>query len=93
MAQEAVSIKADTKLSPAQRAFLYMPYMHSESPLIHEAAVTLFSLPGMENSLDFELQHKAIIDRFGHYPHRSAILGRHLTVEESDFLKESGSSF
>src|SRR3990167_5345340 len=93
LAQAAVSANADGELSSAQRAFLYMPYMHSESPLIHEVAVKLFSLPGMENNLEFEMKHKAIIDRFGHYPHLNAILGRASTAEELEFLKESGSSF
>lgn len=70
-----------------------MPFMHSESRAIHEDAVTLFSaLPGEQN-LRYELQHKAIIDRFGRYPHRNAILNRLSTDEELAFLKEEGSSF
>ena len=47
----------------------------------------------MENNLDFERRHKAIIDRFGRYPHRSAVLGRTSTPEELAFLSEPGSSF
>ena len=47
----------------------------------------------MENNLDFERRHKAIIDRFGRYPHRNAILGRTSTPEELAFLNEPGSSF
>jgi uncharacterized protein (DUF924 family) len=47
----------------------------------------------MENNLDFERRHKAIIDRFGRYPHRNAVLGRTSTVEELAFLSEPGSSF
>lgn len=76
-----------------QRVFAYMPYMHSESALIHERALELFAQPGMENNLDFERRHKAIIDRFGRYPHRNAILGRTSTPEELAFLSEPGSSF
>jgi uncharacterized protein (DUF924 family) len=45
------------------------------------------------NNLDFELRHKAIIDRFGRYPHRNEILGRASTPEEVEFLKQPGSSF
>jgi uncharacterized protein (DUF924 family) len=93
LAQTAVAAHADQALDPQQRAFLYMPYMHSESTVIHSLAVALFSAPGMENNLDFELRHKAIIDRFGRYPHRNAVLGRNSTVEEIDFLKTPGSSF
>ena len=47
----------------------------------------------MENNLDFERRHKAIIDRFGRYPHRNAVLGRTSTAEELAFLSEPGSSF
>ncbi len=47
----------------------------------------------MENNLDFELRHKAIVDRFGRYPHRNAVLGRSSKAEELAFLSEHGSSF
>jgi len=67
--------------------------MHSESALVHAQAVTLFSQPGMEDTLRFELRHKEIIDRFGRYPHRNAILGRASSAEELAFLNEPGSSF
>ena len=93
LAQELVASGQDRSLPPAQRVFAYMPYMHSESALIHEQAVALFSQPGMEGNLDFELRHKAIIDRFGRYPHRNAILGRSSTPQELAFLSEPGSSF
>jgi uncharacterized protein (DUF924 family) len=93
LAQEAVAAGADNAIDPARRAFLYMPYMHSESPLIHARAVELFAAPGMESNLAFELRHQAIIDRFGRYPHRNAILGRQSTVDEIEFLKTPGSGF
>ncbi|WP_291985777.1 DUF924 family protein [Candidatus Accumulibacter sp. ACC007] len=93
LAQEAVAAGADSTLDPARRAFLYMPYMHSESPLIHAQAVKLFAAPGMENNLAFELRHQAIIDRFGRYPHRNAILGRQSTPDEVEFLQTPGSAF
>jgi uncharacterized protein (DUF924 family) len=93
LAQTAVAVNTDHELDSAQRAFLYMPYMHSESPIIHALAVSLFSQPGMDGNLEFELRHKEIIDRFGRYPHRNAILGRTSTAEEIDFLKTPGSSF
>ena len=93
LAQEAVAAAADQELPEPQRAFLYMPYMHSESRLIHVQAVKLFSQPGMADNLAFELRHKAIIDRFGRYPHRNALLGRVSTPEEIAFLQTPGSSF
>lgn len=93
LAQEAVAAKADMALSPEERAFLYMPYMHSESRLIHIHAERLFRDHTAGNSFDHELRHKAIIDRFGRYPHRNAALGRQSTPEELAFLAEPGSSF
>jgi uncharacterized protein (DUF924 family) len=93
LSQEAVRVQAQRELTPQQKCFLYMPHMHSESPLIHEQAVKLFSEPGLEKNLEFEMKHKAIIDRFGRYPHRNAVLGRISTPEEAAFLKTPGSSF
>ncbi|WP_407333332.1 DUF924 family protein [Enterovibrio sp. 27052020O] len=93
LAQEAVSLGIDRELPPVQRSFLYMPYMHSESKLIHEEALNLFNQSGLENNYDFEVRHKAIIDRFGRYPHRNVILGRQSTPEEIEFLKQPGSGF
>jgi len=93
LSQEAVRAGAGQGLSGDERAFLYMPHMHSESLHVHHEAVRLFSEPGLEEQLDFERRHKAIIKRFGRYPHRNAILGRVSTEEEEEFLKEPGSSF
>jgi uncharacterized protein (DUF924 family) len=93
LAQEAIALQVDKTLTAAQKAFLYLPYMHSESAAIHEVAVTLFDQPGMESNLAFELKHKTIIDRFGRYPHRNGIMGRTSTAEEVAFLKQPGSSF
>lgn len=93
LAQEAVAGDAHLSLQGSQLAFLLMPYMHSESAIIHEQAVQLFDVPELEGNLRFEKHHKAIIDRFGRYPHRNAIVGRRSTTEEIAFLKEPGSSF
>ncbi|WP_250656146.1 DUF924 family protein [Alkalimarinus coralli] len=93
LAQRAVELKMDEALSLEQRPFLYMPYMHSESPVIHEVAVQLFDQPGLENNLHFEHRHKEIIDRYGRYPHRNDILGRVSTTDELNFLESPGSSF
>lgn len=93
LAQEAITKGFDNELTPEQRSFLYMPYMHSESKAIHEIAVTLFNQPELQNNYEFELKHKVIIDQFGRYPHRNEILGRESTAEEIEFLKQPGSSF
>jgi uncharacterized protein (DUF924 family) len=93
LAQHAIAANADQQLIAAHRTFMYMPFMHSESLLIHEQAVTLFTQAGLENNLAFEFKHQAIIERFGRYPHRNAILGRDSTPEELAFLEQPGSSF
>lgn len=93
LAQEAVAKKIDAELNLTERQFLYMPYMHSESLKIHEEAVKLFSAPGLEFSLDFEIKHRDIIARFGRYPHRNTVLGRSSTPQELDFLSGPNSSF
>lgn len=83
LSQEAIRSGADRELDDTRRAFLYMPFMHSESRRIHERALVLFrDLP----NLDYELRHKAIIDRFGRYPHRNAALGRTSTAEEIEWM-------
>ena len=76
-----------------QAAFFYMPYMHSESLHIHDLAMALFSREGMESNLDFERRHRAIVERFGRYPHRNVVLGRSSSEAEIAFLKTPGSSF
>lgn len=72
---------------------MLMPLMHSESQVIHEQAIPLFERYTDRHALDFEIKHKVIIDRFGRYPHRNALLGHESTEEEVEFLKQEGSSF
>ena len=93
LAQEAVSLGILDDLPTAERSFLLMPYMHSESLYIHDQAERLFKQYTSEQSYQFELKHKAILDRFGRYPHRNDILGRTSTEEELSFLQQPGSSF
>ena len=94
LAQEAVLSGALTELDHIdKRTFLLMPYMHSESKIVHQAAAQLFKEYTPENNYEFELKHKAIIDRFGRYPHRNTILGRVSSDQESEFLKQPGSGF
>ena len=93
LAQELVAGRHDQALAPAQRAFAYMPYMHSESLVVHAQAMVLFDQPGLENNFKFEVAHRDIIARFGRYPHRNAVLGRTSTAQELAFLAQPGSSF
>ena len=93
LTREAIAQGFDRQLRGDQLQFLYMPLMHSEDPEMQALSVQLFATIGNDVAYDFALQHKAIIDRFGRYPHRNAILGRESTPEEVEFLKQPGSSF
>lgn len=93
LAQETIRADLHKNFEPKYKRFLYMPYMHSESDMIHNSAMLLFSEPGLEDAFDFELKHKSIIERFGRYPYRNEILGRTSTPEEIEFLKQAGPLF
>ena len=90
LAQHAVEKGYDMQLNEQERSFLYMPYMHSESKVIHQDAERLFK--PLDN-YEFEVAHKKIIDHFGRYPHRNAILGRTSSDAEIVFLTQPNSSF
>ena len=91
LAQEAVRAGSLGHLGEFQQNLILMPYMHSESRVVHEEAVRLRKQYGLD--LHWEQKHKEIIDRFGRYPHRNEILGRTSTAEELEFLRLPGSSF
>jgi uncharacterized protein (DUF924 family) len=93
LAQEAVAADALRALQPVERSFLLLPYMHSESRKVHVVAEALYREFAPAGNYDFELRHKAIVDRFGRYPHRNEILGRASTPEEIAFLQQPGSRF
>ena len=92
LAQEAAKQPGFADLPDTWRHMMLMPLMHSESRKIHALALALFT-EHAAHALVHEEQHKAIIDRFGRYPHRNAVLGRDSTAEELEFLKQEGSSF
>jgi uncharacterized protein (DUF924 family) len=80
------------------RAFAYMPFEHAEKLAMQDEAVRLFTRLAAEDAsfasmLDYAHRHRVVIERFGRFPHRNAILGRQSTAEEIAFLRESGSSF
>ena len=94
LAQHAVALPDFImRLDETERQFALMPLMHSESAAIHRQADELFRRFAPPASHEFELKHKKIIDRFGRYPHRNAVLRRESTTEETTFLREESSSF
>lgn len=93
LAKRAIGEGLDTRLPPEQRAFIYMPFQHSEARDDQARSIELFTSLGAPLNLDFALRHEAIIARFGRFPHRNAVLGRESTEAELAFLREPGSSF
>jgi uncharacterized protein (DUF924 family) len=83
----------DTRLTGDQRLFLYLPLEHSEDPEDQRTCVELMERIGKPDQIEYARQHKAIIDRFGRFPHRNTLLGRETTPEEAEFLGQPGSSF
>jgi len=101
---EQALAEGDAKvLAPMERAFLYMPLMHAEDVDAQRRNVELCEAlhreapPDLEAELAKQLKyaklHAQIIDRFGRFPHRNAVLGRESTAEEKTYLEEQGSSF
>jgi uncharacterized protein (DUF924 family) len=103
VADKGLASGADRLLRPIERVFFYLPFEHSERQEDQERSIELYQelaaeVPdewreSFDRYLDFAVRHKAIIDRFGRFPHRNAILGRESTPEELVFLKEPGSGF
>jgi uncharacterized protein (DUF924 family) len=94
---------ADGALDFIERLFFYMPLQHSESRDAQDESVAAFrrlltEVPSelhatFEDALRFAEKHRAIIERFGRFPHRNAMLGRPSTPEEVEWLREGGASF
>lgn len=91
--QHILDMDYDKELDARQRQFLYMPLQHSEDRQDQELSIELNAALGNGEVLKFAQAHKDIIDRFGRFPHRNAILGRESTSEELVFLAQPGSSF
>lgn len=93
LAQVALDREYPTTVPERERPFFYLPYMHSESPRVHEIAVGLFAELTDPEYAKQERTHKDIIDRFGRYPHRNQILGRSTTTAEQAFLADTDHNF
>jgi uncharacterized protein (DUF924 family) len=87
LAKQAVAAGFDHEMEPRRRQFLYLPFMHSEDRAMQARSVALYRDLGDAEALDYALRHQAIIDRFGRFPHRNAVLGRASTAAEIEFLK------
>jgi uncharacterized protein (DUF924 family) len=97
-ASRMVGERLDDALPTFMRPFVYLPFEHAEGLAMQDEAVRLFSRLADEDAeqrspLDYAYRHRAVIERFGRFPHRNAILGRQSTAEEIEFLKQPGSGF
>jgi uncharacterized protein (DUF924 family) len=93
IALNAIDGGFDRQLDVRRRRFLYLPLEHSEDRSVQARSVQLFANLDDAEALDYAVQHKVIIDRFGRFPHRNAVLGRKSTKDEIAFLKGPKSSF
>ncbi len=100
VAREAVLVRRhDLRLAPMQRIFLYLPFEHSEDLHDQDLSVAVFEglrddprAPSPGGVIDYAWRHRAVIRRFGRFPHRNAILARPSTPEEVAYL-ETNSGF
>jgi uncharacterized protein (DUF924 family) len=96
-ARHAIAQAYDRELARFQRVFIYLPFEHSEDLEDQRLSVELFHRlaeeTGQEDLLVYAVRHLKIIERFGRFPHRNEILGRRMTPEEAEFLREPDSSF
>lgn len=92
--------RLDLALTPTQRAFLYLPFEHAEDMAAQDLSVALFeglrdnpvaAAPG--GAIDYAWRHRAVIARYGRFPHRNAVLGRESTPAELIYLAQPGAGF
>ena len=89
VARGAIAHGYDIQIGGAGRLFFYMPFQHSEDLEDQQLSLSLFEAAGDERSLDFARRHHAMIERFGRFPHRNAVLGRKTLPEERDAVNEA----
>jgi len=89
IARGAIEKGLDEQLSPTQKAFLYLPFMHSEYLPDQQRSIELYEKAGLENNLSYARHHHDVVKRFGRFPHRNDALGRSSTSEEIEYLKKA----
>ncbi|WEN15975.1 DUF924 domain-containing protein [Rhodanobacter sp. AS-Z3] len=93
----------DRQLPAIQRVFAYLPLEHAENHALQQRSVELFEVLSAQapedvqaqfaGFLDYARRHRAVIERFGRFPHRNAVLGRASTAEEVAYLAQPGAGF
>ncbi len=98
---DGIEMGDDEELSAIERGFFYLPLEHAEDQHLQELSVEKFRAIAKQNPkdefvagmLDYALRHREIIERFGRFPHRNAVISRPTTAEEATFLDQPNSSF
>jgi len=103
LALSGIEDGVDPQLAPVRRSFFYLPLVHAEDRALQARAVQCYERlaagvaeawhKDYESFLDSARRHRDVIERFGRFPHRNAVLGRPSTPEELAFLEQPGSSF
>ncbi len=89
IARQAIDAGLDQELSQPQKAFLYLPFMHSESLQDQDRSIALFEAAGLAENLKYAQHHRDVVARFGRFPHRNSVLGRASTDEEVEYLQHA----
>ena len=82
IAREAIERGYDDGMAPERRGFLYMPFQHSEDLRDQVQSLLLFTALGDPEQLRYARLHHDVIEKFGRFPHRNAVLGRKPTAME-----------
>ncbi|HET6382234.1 MAG TPA: DUF924 family protein [Armatimonadota bacterium] len=97
IAAYAVERGYDNEVPAFQRMFFYLPFEHSEDKDVQRRSVELFQAlaedAGSDSGLEYAIRHQRVIERFGRFPHRNAVLGRVNTPAESEFLASPEAPF
>jgi len=93
LARSAIERSIDSSLTSQERLFLYLPFEHSEDAADQQLSVELFTALGNDEWTRYAIEHNEVIDRYGRFPHRNAVLGRASTPEEEQYLREPGAGF
>ena len=89
IARQAIETGVDQRLDNEQKAFLYLPFMHSESLEDQKRSLQLYAAAGLQDNLGFAQHHHDVVERFGRFPHRNKVLGRKSTEQERENLKHA----
>jgi len=89
LARQAIALGFDVAMTREERYFVYLPFEHSEDREDQALSVHLITQLGNEDWTCYALEHQSMINRFGRFPHRNAVLGRTTQPDELPFVDQS----